>query len=337
MSAVITEQNMQVLGSSSPELAAFALDGDVSVFESKIFESEVGDYFRLLKPGVMSLVVFTGWVGLLMAPGNLHPFLAFVTILCIALGSGAGAAINMWYDRDIDLLMRRTRNRPIPAGRVEASNALMLGLILAVGSVLILALATNWQAASMLAFAIWFYSVFYTMILKRRTPQNIVIGGAAGAFPPVIGWLAVTGTLSVEPIIYFLITFLWTPPHFWALALYRNQDYRDAGVPMLPVIAGVASTKKHILFYSFLLVAVSVLPSVFGQSGFLYLFLSSGLGAYFILRAFAVLKSDAPEVALGLFKYSIVYLFILFAGLVVDRMVNFPSQIIYQALNNFNL
>ena len=230
-------------------------------------EASIKDYFSLLKPGVMSLVVFTGAVGMWMAPGHLPPLLAAVTILCIALGSGAGAAINMWYDRDIDAAMKRTKKRPIPAGRIAPDDALFLGIALGIAAVLLLAISGGVAAAGVLAFAIWFYAVAYTMWLKRRTPQNIVIGGAAGAFPAVIGWLAVTPYLSFEPLWYFLIVFLWTPPHFWALALYRSDDYKRVGIPMMPVVAGVSATKRQIVLYTVLLVASTLMPTLMGTSG----------------------------------------------------------------------
>lgn len=288
-------------------------------------EASVRDYTRLLKPGVMSLVVFSGFVGMAMAPGSLHPFLEAVTVLCIALGSGAGAAINMWYDRDIDALMRRTQHRPIPAGRIAPDDALFLGLFLAVISVMLLGLATGWAAGGLLAFAIFFYAVIYTMWLKRATPQNIVIGGAAGAFPPVIGWLATTGgAMSMDPVLYFAIIFLWTPPHFWALALYRNDDYKTAGVPMLPVIAGLAATKRQMLAYTLLLLPVTLLPSIIGQSGALYAAGALALGVRFVWHACAVLRSDIPKRAMEMFKFSIFYLFGIFGLLLLDKLVDIP-------------
>jgi protoheme IX farnesyltransferase len=209
--------------------------------------ASAGDYVALLKPRVMSLVVFTGLVGLYLAPGALHPFLAFVAVLCIAVGAGASGAINMWYDRDIDAAMSRTRARPIPAGRVEPADALSFGVVLSLFSVMIMGLAVNWVAAALLGFANAYYVFVYTIWLKRRTPQNIVIGGAAGAFPPMIGWAAVTGGVSLESLVLFLIIFMWTPPHFWSLALYKEGEYAKAGVPMLPVVAGKAETRRQIL------------------------------------------------------------------------------------------
>ena len=251
-------------------------------------EASIKDYFTLLKPGVMALVVFTGAVGMWMAPGHLHPFMQVVTVLSIALGSGAGAAINMWYDRDIDAIMKRTANRPIPSGRVAADDALFLGLALAGLSVGLLALAVNLVAAGWLAFAIFFYAVVYTMLLKRATPQNIVIGGAAGAFPAVIGWAASSPDAAWMPWILFAIVFLWTPPHFWALAVYRHDDYRNARVPMLPVTAGIPATKRQILLYSLLLIAASLAPLLAG-SGMMYgavaLLLAASGGTPYVLGA----------------------------------------------------
>src|SRR3954462_3520268 len=226
--------------------------------------SRVRDYVDLLKPRVMSLVVFTGLVGLLIAPAHIHPFEAFLAVLAIALGSGAAGAINMWYERDLDALMKRTANRPLPAGRVAPDDALGLGVLLSIFSVLLMALATNFVAAALLMAAILFYVFVYTIWLKRRTPQNIVIGGAAGAFPPMIGWAAATGDVSAVGIALFLLIFLWTPPHFWALALYRSDDYRRAGVPMLPVVAGARETKRQMLLYTLILVPVALMPTLLG-------------------------------------------------------------------------
>lgn len=291
----------------------------VSVHASSITASSIRDYITLLKPGVMSLVVFTGVVGMVMAPGSIHPFLGLIAILSIALGSGAGAAINMWYDRDIDAIMKRTMNRPLPAGRIAADDALMMGIMLALLSVTLLGMATNWFAAFMLAFAIVFYAVVYTMLLKRTTAQNIVIGGAAGAFPPVIGWAAVTGDATVLPWIMFAIIFLWTPPHFWALALYRHDDYAKANVPMLPVTAGARSTKRHIIGYSLLLIGSSLAPLAVGCSA-IYGVIAALLGARFLQLALVVQRSDVPRDAMRLFGYSILYLFALFSAFILDKV-----------------
>lgn len=276
------------------------------------------DYLTLLKPGVMSLVVFTGAAGLWMAPTHIHPFYQLITILCIALGSGAGAALNMWYDRDIDAIMPRTQKRPIPGGRVAADDALALGLMLAVASVGMLALAVSFLAAAWLAFAIFFYAVIYTMLLKRHTAQNIVIGGLAGALPALIGWVAASPEPALMPWLMVAIVFLWTPPHFWALALYRSGDYAKANVPMLPVVAGVAATKRQILLYSVLLVAASLSPLLAGAH-LLYGVGASALGANFLRHALIVRRSDEPKLAMRMFGYSILYLFILFALLLADH------------------
>lgn len=282
--------------------------------------SSVKDYIDLLKPRVMSLVVFCGAIGLWMAPGTLHPVLQIVTILCIAVATGASGAINMWYERDIDALMNRTSNRPVPAGRVTASNALAFGSVLAGASVLMLGLATNWMAAFLLACAIFVYVAIYTLWLKRRSAQNIVIGGASGAFPPMIGWAAVTGNVSWDSFILFLIIFLWTPAHFWALALYRHADYARANIPMLPVVAGEVSTKRHILLYTVLTVAVSLLPIATGLAHALYATVALLLGLGFLYYAFAVLRGG-PKQAMGMFAYSMLYLFLLFAALPVDLLL----------------
>ncbi len=285
-------------------------------------ESTARDFWTLLKPGVMMLVVFSGIAGLMMAPGQLHPFLEVLAIVSIALGSGAGAIINMWYDRDIDALMHRTRNRPIPAGRVSADDALVFAAMLSVMSVMLLGLSTNWIAAGMLAFAIGFYGWFYTMRLKRRTPQNIVIGGAAGALPPVIGWMAVSPDFALEPWLYFLIIFLWTPPHFWALALYRHKDYAAANIPMLPVTHGEAVTKKHIVAYGIALVLTTLSPVILGSSADFYLLSAVMLGAIFLLHCFRVARTTEPKHAIALFKFSILYLFLLFSALMLDKMID---------------
>jgi protoheme IX farnesyltransferase len=294
-----------------------------------VHQAELHDWIALLKPRVMTLVVFTGLIGLLVAPGHLHPVLAFTAVLCIAVGAGACGAINMWYDRDIDALMRRTRNRPIPAGRIAPGEALGFGVTLAVASVIVMGLAINLMAAALLALSIGFYVFVYTMWLKRRTPQNIVIGGAAGAFPAVIGWAAVTGSIGLVPLILFAIVFFWTPPHFWSLALWANDDYRRANVPMLPVVAGAKETRRQIVLYSLLLVPLSLAPWAIGFAGTVYALAAAILGAGFLLSVWRIardrqdaagvsLTGDAP--ARAAFKYSIIYLFVLFAALAVDRL-----------------
>ena len=254
-----------------------------------------GDLVALMKPRVMSLVVFTGLVGLLVAPGRLDPLIGFVALLCVAAGAGAAGALNMWYDADIDALMARTAMRPIPRGRVSRAEALTFGLVLAACSIAVLGLAVNIAAAALLAFTIFFYVVVYTMWLKRRTPQNIVIGGAAGAFPPVIGWVAANGGIGVEPLILFLIIFLWTPPHFWALSLNRAGEYSRAGIPMLPVVAGTAETKRQILIYCVLLVPISILPWALGFAGAIYGATAGMSGATIILLAIQLYRSDGTE------------------------------------------
>ncbi|MDP1732334.1 MAG: heme o synthase [Devosia sp.] len=285
--------------------------------------ARIEDYFALLKPRVMSLVVFTAFVGLLLAPGGINPVVGFIAILCIAVGAGASGALNMWYDADIDAVMSRTANRPIPAGRLERDHALALGLVLSVFSVVLLGLAANWLAAGLLAFTIFFYAVVYTMWLKRTTPQNIVIGGAAGSFPPMIGWAAVTGTVSLEGCLLFLIIFLWTPPHFWALALYKQGDYGAAGIPMLPNVAGEKATKVQILLYSVILVATSLVPSFIGFGGMVYATVAMVTGASFIFLAWKLFRTAEDvgmrRAARALFAYSLSYLFLIFLAFIADH------------------
>jgi protoheme IX farnesyltransferase len=286
--------------------------------------ASVGDYVALLKPRVMSLVVFTGLVGLVAAPGAIHPVLAFTALLCIAVGAGASGALNMWYDADIDALMSRTAGRPIPRRRITPGEAFGFGITLAGFSVVVLGLMVSWLAAALLAFTIFFYVVVYTMWLKRSTPQNIVIGGAAGALPPVIGWAAVTGSVSIEPVLMFLIIFFWTPPHFWALALIRADDYARAGVPMLPVVAGAAATRRQIFAYSVLLVPVGASPWFLGYAGLVYGVTSLVGGALMVGFAWRVWTSTEGEramsVARQMFAYSIAYLFGLFAVLLIESV-----------------
>ena len=277
------------------------------------------DFIALLKPRVMSLVVFTGLVGLVVAPGHLHPVLAFTALLCIAVGAGASGAINMWYDADIDAQMRRTMNRPIPRGHITPGEALGFGTTLAIGSVVVMGLLVNLTAAALLALTIAFYVFVYTIWLKRRTPQNIVIGGAAGAFPPMIGWAAVTGDLSFYPVLLFAIIFMWTPPHFWALALYRSGEYAKVGVPMLPVVAGARETKRQMLIYAVLLYPVTLSPWFLHYAGWLYGAGAALFGALFILAAIRVVFDDREKPARQMFGYSIFYLFMLFALLLVEH------------------
>ncbi len=282
------------------------------------FAGGPADYFALLKPRVMSLVCFTGLVGMLLAPGAAHPVIAAAALLCIAVGAGAAGAINMWCDRDIDAAMARTRDRPIPAGRVAPESALGFGATLAVGAVATMALAANWLAAALLALAIGFYVFVYTLFLKRRTPSNIVIGGAAGALPPVIGWAAVAGETGLVPWTLFAIVFVWTPPHFWALSLYRAHEYARAGVPMLPAVAGRRETRRRILLYSAALAPLALAPAALGAAGWLYALGAGLLGAGFVHRAAVLWRSDDDGDARRLFGYSIAYLFLVFALLLAD-------------------
>ncbi len=287
--------------------------------------ADVADYVALLKPRVMSLVVFTALVGLVRAPGDLHPVLEFTALLCIAIGAGAAGCLNMWWDADIDAKMIRTRARPIPAGRIAPGEALAFGLVLAVFSVTMLGLFVGQLAAALLAFTIPFYAVVYTMVLKRWTAQNIVIGGAAGAFPPMIGWAAATGSIGLESIVLFLIVLFWTPPHFWALALTQREDYARAGVPMLPVVAGEAETRRQILLYAAILAPLGVAPAFLGFAGWRYGLFAALLGAGFLALAFEVYRRReamaADAAARRLFAFSILYLFLLFAALLVEAMV----------------
>ena len=286
-------------------------------------EPTVGDFIQLMKPRVMSLVVLTALTGLVAAPGSLHPVLGLIAILAIAVGAGASGALNMWYDADIDARMQRTAARPIPRGQVTADEALVFGTVLSAGSVMVLGVLVNWAAGALLAFTIAFYVFVYTMWLKRRTPQNIVIGGAAGAFPPMVGWAAVTGGVSLDSVLLFLIIFFWTPPHFWALALYRSRDYERVGVPMLPVVAGPAETRRQIMIYSLILVPLAVTPYLTGLGGLAYLATSTVLGGMFLHNARRVTKvtegRDGDAAAKQLFLFSILYLFALFIVLLVEH------------------
>ena len=295
-----------------------------------ISEASVGDYIALMKPRVMSLVVFTALVGLMVAPGHFHPVLGFAALLCITIGAGAAGTLNMWYDADVDAVMRRTSRRPIPAGRVLPQEALAFGVTLAIGSVAVLGLVANWLAASLLAFTIFFYVVVYTMCLKRATPQNIVIGGAAGALPPMIGWAAATGTIGIESVLLFLIIFFWTPPHFWALSLWRAQEYARAGIPMLPVVAGPAETRRQILWYSIMLLPVGASPWLLGYSGVLYGVTAIVAGAAMIGLSLQIMAQGDKDLraAKRLFGVSILYLFVLFAALLIDDWLGAPGRIL---------
>jgi heme o synthase len=281
----------------------------------------VGDFIALMKPRVMSLVVFTALTGMLVAPGHLHPVLGFTALLCIAVGAGAAGALNMWYDADIDAVMSRTVDRPVPAGRVQPREALAFGVTLAVSSVVMLGLMINVLSAALLAFTILFYVVLYTMWLKRWTPQNIVIGGAAGAFPPMIGWAAATGGIGIESVLLVLIIFFWTPPHFWALSLLRVDEYARAGVPMLPVVSGVQETRRQILIYSLVLAPVGASPWLFGYAGIGYGIVAMLGGAAMVALSWQLLRTPSDRAAKRLFAFSILYLFVLFAALLVEWAV----------------
>jgi len=301
---------------------------DATSIMDREYEAQFGDYFALLKPRVMTLVVFTAFVGMLVAPVSLHPFVGFCAILFIAVGGGASGALNMWWDADIDAVMRRTAKRPVPSGRVGGAEALGIGLALSGFSVVMLGLSTNWAAAALLAFTIFFYAVVYSMWLKRSTPQNIVIGGAAGAFPPMIGWVAATGSVSLESILMFALIFLWTPPHFWALALFMRSDYDDAGVPMLTVTHGRPSTRRHILAYTVILAAFAIWLGFTSAGGPVYLIAAIGLNAWFVKGAWEIFRrneeiaeTDNYSVEKRFFKFSLLYLFLHFGALLADAVL----------------
>ncbi len=298
--------------------------GETAEAEAPQPKFRLQDYALILKPRVMSLVVFTAFVGLLLAPGSIDPKTGFIAIICIAIGAGASGAINMWYDQDIDIVMKRTMNRPIPAGRMDPKEALFFGVALSVLSVGVMAWLVNTPAAALLAITILYYVFIYTMWLKRRTPQNIVIGGAAGAFPPMIGWMAVTGDMSIGSIALFAIIFLWTPPHSWALALFRRGDYEAAGVPMMPVVAGNKETKRQILVYTAILIPATLATVATGTSGLLYTVAAIGLGIEFWRRCWGLWKEDGVDRAKPLFFYSIFYLFMIFVALIIDRAFFLP-------------
>jgi heme o synthase len=297
----------------------------VAIFGTAPRVATVSDFFALLKPRVMSLVVFTGLAGIVVAPGHVHPLVAFTALLCIALGAGASGALNMAYDSDIDGLMARTASRPIPLGRIARDDALAFGWWIAVASVAVMGLFVNLFAAALLAFTIGFYVFVYTLWLKRRTPQNIVIGGLAGALPPAIGWAAVTGSLSLAPLVLVAITFMWTPPHFWALALFRSDDYARAGVPMMPVVRGKPATRRQILAYTLLLIPLGLTPALIGLGGPLYIAAAALFGGWMLLDAIAAFRErdeTREPAARKLFGISILYLFALFAALIVERAIH---------------
>src|ERR1700761_8343898 len=287
----------------------------------------VGDFFALLKPRVMSLVIFTGLAGIVAAPGHIHPLVGFTALLCIAVAAGASGCLNMAYDSDIDRLMARPPARPIPMGYVAREEALAFGWTLSVAAVATMGLFVNFLAAGLLAFTVFFYVVVYTLWLKRRTPQNIVIGGLAGALPPAIGWAAVTGDLSLAPLLLVAIIFMWTPPHFWALSLWRSGDYARAGVPMLPVVKGKPATRNHILFYTLLLAPLGVVPAFIGLGGMLYLIVSASMGFWMLLEAFATWRerdTDKEPSAKRLFGVSLLYVFVPFAALIAEHLLHLP-------------
>lgn len=291
------------------------------------YRFRIADYANLLKPRVMMLVVFTAITGVVLAPGEIPLWQSVIAILCIAIGAGASGAINMWYDRDIDQFMERTQKRPIPAGKVEPTQALVFGVVLAALSVVVMYIGVNSEASGLLLFTILYYVFLYTMWLKRSTPQNIVIGGASGAFPPMIGWLAVTGEFSFPAGLLFLIIFLWTPPHTWALALFRHSDYERVGVPMMPVVVGSYKTKLQMLIYTLLLVPVTLLPGFVGMSGLLYTAGAGALGVLFIYHCWKLLKDDDDKHAKPTFLFSILYLTLIFAFLLIDRVAWLPMPI----------
>ncbi len=284
--------------------------------------SSVRDFYDLMKPRVMSLVIFTSFVGLVLSPINIHPFIALIAIICIAIGAGASGVLNMWYDSDIDGLMKRTINRPIPAGNINKSEAFTYGMVISAGSVVIMGILINWSASFLLAFTIFFYAVIYTMWLKRRTMQNIVIGGAAGAFPPVIGWLSTGAPITIEPIILFLIIFLWTPPHFWALAIVTSGDYEKASIPMMPNVVGDNYTKRQIVYYSVIMSISVIVPYYIGMVSILYLIPAIILSLIFIIISLQLLKSSDEQkqkkYSKKLFLYSILYLFLIYILFLID-------------------
>ena len=295
---------------------------ETQVYGHTTQSASLSDYLALLKPRVMSLVVFSGFTGMWLAPGfeTLNPFLILVAIASLALGSGAAGAFNMWYERALDAKMNRTKNRPLPLGKIAPDDALGFSIFASLFAFMMLGLATNWIAAGLLAFASFFYVVIYTVLLKPRTPQNIVIGGAAGAFPPMIGWAAVTGDVTLFPLLLFAIIFFWTPPHFWALSLFANEDYKRAGIPMMPVVKGIKRTKVEMLVYTFVLFPLTLAPTVLGFAGFIYGITAFVLSAGFIYTSLRVLKNEDLKPARQMFAYSVFYLFALYLALMVDHL-----------------
>jgi len=306
-----------------------AAENTDKIDQDERYRFRIADYANLLKPRVMMLVVFTAITGMVIAPGHIGWVTALISTLCVAVGAGASGAINMWYDRDIDQFMERTQNRPIPAGKIEPTRALVFGVVLSALSVLVMHLFVNDQASGLLLFTILYYVFLYTMWLKRSTPQNIVIGGAAGAFPPMIGWVSVTGDFSFASGILFLIIFLWTPPHTWALALFRHGDYERVGVPMMPVVVGSHSTKVQMLVYTLLLVPVTLIPGLIGLSGWLYTIAAIALGIGFIFHCVKLLRSDDDSHARPTFLFSLLYLSLIFLFLLVDHFLLYPLPITF--------
>ena len=298
------------------------MNTNTSSTQTEINDASVSDYFSLLKPKVMSLVIFSGFAGLLVAPNalDMHPFLIVVAMLCLAVNAGAAGAINMWYDRDIDAIMNRTKDRPLPKSLMNPTEALSFGIVLSLFSVMLMGMALNWMAAGILAFANFFYVVIYTILLKRSTPQNIVIGGAAGAFPPMIGWAAVTGDITLVSVSLFAIIFFWTPPHFWALALFMSDDYERAKIPMMPSTHGEKHTKIQMLIYTLILVPVAISPYLLGFSGTLYLISAGLMSLFFVFTALKTLRDKTLKSAKLMFAYSVFYLFAIFLALIIDKL-----------------
>ena len=293
-----------------------------SAHTQQIARASIKDYWLLTKPRLISLVVFTGFTGLLIAPGSVHPLLSFLSVLCIAMASGGSAAINMWYDRDIDALMKRTQSRSLPSGRTAPDDVLLFGILLNCLGVAMMGIFLNWTAAFLLAFGSFFYAVVYTMFLKRRTPQNIVIGGAAGAFPPMIGWVSITGTIDFWPMLLFALIFLWTPPHFWSLSLFTQEDYKKASIPMLPIVRGEKTTRRSIFVYSLLLAGYTFFSIFFPQAGWIYTFtavISSVLMVFFSIRVLR--KSSSYSNEKRLFFFSIAYIYLIFFALILDNII----------------
>lgn len=314
-------ENSTTEQTSVPAATPEAVSRTVEDGPEPINRNQFVDYALLLKPRVMSLVLFTGFAGMILAPGDIDILTATIAVISIAVGAGASGAINMWYDRDIDSVMERTMNRPLPAGRLKPPSALWLGIVLSLFSVSVMAVYVNPVSAALLAVTIAFYVFIYTIWLKRRTPQNIVIGGASGALPPMIGWAAVTNDISIGSLVLFAIIFMWTPPHFWALSLYRSGDYEKAGVPMMPVVSGVEETKRQILIYTLLLVPLTVVPAFIGMISVVGGVIIGALGLWFIRHAFLVKKSDGAEEPRAMFRYSIAYLFFVFLILLADSAI----------------